>query len=661
MQRLARICTPAVVTVGVLSAIGSVALVIRGPAGWFDVVLAATAVIFLPTALVGSAVVRAGNRNAAGWILLVAGGALPLSVLCQVVADAAFASGEKGVPAPEAFALVSGVAGVLGVPLVGTLGILLFPDGTLPARSRRLAWWCVGDLGALLLWALFSPTLLGTRAENVDSPIGVRPAGVLLIAILVIGPIAAFASRSLWRRAVATPGADERQALKLAARASFAIPAAYFVCLAVGFAGGDTTAVGLVENMAALAIGVASWIGIVRYGLFDLRAVLSRSIAYGVLAAVVVVVYATTSAALDEIVAGALPAVVAAALAAVAVLPLHERVQRSVNRRIFGLRNDPAAAFALLGARLDAAAAPEDVLPLAVATVADALRLRFVAIDVEGAELVRWGERVAGPCAVVQLPFAGREIGRLVAQARDPHEAFGREDRALLESLASQLGLAARAVALADAERASRSRLAIVREEERLRLRRDLHDGLGSTLAGLALGIDAARRSLPADAPATAGDLMATLRGEAEGAVAEIRRIAYNLRPPILDDLGLCLALRDQAERFARATVSAPIDLPALSSDVEVAAYRIVTEAMTNAAKHAPEAAVDVRISVKGGDLELEISDTGAGLPNDVRLGVGMLSMHERARELGGQITVTARKPHGTLVRASLPLAPVPL
>jgi two-component system NarL family sensor kinase len=659
MQRLVRIGIPAAIAVGALSAVASVVFVVHGPAGWFDVVLAATAVIFLPTALVGAAVVRARSTNAAGWILLVAGAALPLGVFCQVVADAAFASGANDIPAPEVFALVSGVAGVFGVPLVGTLGVLLFPDGVL--RSRRLAWWCIGDLTALALWALFSPTLLGTRADNVDSPIGVGPAGALLVAILVIGPIAALASRSLWRQAVATRAPDERRALQLAARASFAIPLAYLACLVVGFAGGDTTSVGIVENTAALAIGVASWIGIVRYGLFDLRAVLGRSIVYGILAAVVVVVYAVTSAVLDELVAGALPTVLAAAVAALSVLPLHERVQRRVNRLIFGLRNDPAAAFALLGARLDAAAAPEDVLPLAVATVADALRLRYVAIDVEGAEIVRFGERVAGPCAVVQLPFAGRAIGQLVAQARDPHEAFGREDRALLESLSAQLGLAARAVALADAERASRSRLAIVREEERLRLRRDLHDELGSTLAGLALGIDAARRSLPADAPAATGDLMATLRGEAEGAVAEIRRIAYNLRPPILDDLGLCLALRNQAERFTHATVSAPVDLPVLSSDVEVAAYRIATEAMTNAARHAPEAAVDVRISVKGGDLELEIADTGAGLPHDLRLGVGMVSMQERAAELGGQITVTAREPHGTLVRASLPLVPVAL
>jgi signal transduction histidine kinase len=554
MRRLARICVPAAIAAGTSAAIAAVVLVIVWPAGWFDVVMAATAVIFLPTALVGAAVLRARSDNAVGWILLIAGFSLPLSVACQVVADAAFASGATDVPAPEAFALVSAVAGVFGVPLVGTLGVLLFPDGSLPpgGRPRALAWWCVGDLAALLAWALFSPTLLGTRATDVDSPIGVGPADALVVAILVIGPIAALASRSLWRRAVATPAPDERQALMLAARASLAIPVAYLVCLAVGFAGGDTEVIGLIENTAALAIGIASWVGIVRFGLFDVRAVVSRSLAYGVLAAVVVVVFAAISAALGTIVAGVLPAVVAAAVAALAVLPLHERVRRRVDRLIFGLRNDPAAAFALLGARLDAAAAPEDVLPLAVATVADALRLRFVAIDVEGVELVRFGERVAGPCAVVDLPFAGHAIGRLVAQTRDPNETFARDDRALLESLATPLGLAARAVALAHAERTSRDRLAIVREEERLRLRRDLHDGLGSTLAGLALGIDAARRSLPPEAPAATSDLMAALRGEAEGAVAEIRRIAYNLRPPILDDLGLCLALRNHADRFAR-------------------------------------------------------------------------------------------------------------
>ena len=166
VQRLVRICVLAVIAVGMLSAIAAIALIFGGPAGWLDFVLAATAVIFLPTALVGAAVLRAGSDNAAGWILLVAGVALPLSVACQVVADAAFASGARGVPGPEAFALVSAVAGVFGVPLIGTLGVLLFPDGSLSGGARRLAWWCVADLAALLVWALFSPTLLGTRAEK---------------------------------------------------------------------------------------------------------------------------------------------------------------------------------------------------------------------------------------------------------------------------------------------------------------------------------------------------------------------------------------------------------------------------------------------------------------------------------------------------------------
>ena len=151
MQRLARISVPAAIAVGTSRRSRRSCWSFVGPAGWFDVVLAATAVIFLPTALVGAAVVRARSTNAVGWILLVAGAALPLSVACQVVADAAFASGATGVPAPEAFALVSGVAGVFGVPLVGTLGVLLFPDGSLPPMgAAALAWWCVGDLAALL-------------------------------------------------------------------------------------------------------------------------------------------------------------------------------------------------------------------------------------------------------------------------------------------------------------------------------------------------------------------------------------------------------------------------------------------------------------------------------------------------------------------------------
>jgi two-component system NarL family sensor kinase len=662
MQRLVRFGVPAALAVGTLSAAAAVVLVVRLPAGWFDIVLAATAVVFLPTGLVGAAIVRANQRNGAGWIMLLAGAALPLTVVCQVVADAAFASGDADVPAPTSFALAAGIVGVLGVPLVGTLGLLLFPDGHLPpGRGRRLATICIAELVALAVWALGSSTLLGTRAANVDSPLALPGADLLVLAILAMTPLTAITARTLLRRADVAPTDELRRALRLAAYAAFTIPLAYLACIVVGFSGGATQTVGLLENCAAIAIGLASWVGIVRYGLFDLRSVVSRSLVYATLTAIVVAIYAVVSTVLERAFSGALPAAVAAAAAAIAVLPLRDRLQRRADRLVFGLRNDPGAAFGLLGVRLDAAAAPEDVLPLAVRTVAEALRLRYVTIEIEGAELACFGERVTGPCLEVDLPFAGQSIGRLAAQANDPHEPFGRAHRALLESLATQLGLAARAVALSHAERESRERLAVVREDERLRLRRDLHDGLGTTLAGIALGIDAARRSLPAEAAASAGERLATLRMEAEAAVGEIRRIAYNLRPPILDDMGLFLALRDQALRMDRATVSAQPDLPPLVPAVEVAAYRIASEAMTNAARHAPDATLDVRICVNGRTLELEIADDGAGLPGEFRPGIGLTSMRERAAELGGTLSVTAHHPRGTLVRAQLPLEPVVL
>jgi two-component system NarL family sensor kinase len=661
MHRLVRMSVLAALSVGALSAAGALVLVARGGAGWFDGMLAGTAVLFLPTGLVGAAIVRTNRRSGVGWILLVAGAALPLTTFCQLMADAWFVDGDTSIPVPTLFAFIAGSAAVVSVPLVGTLGVLLLPGRGLPAsrKGRWLFWVCVGDLVALLLWNILSPTLLGTRAVDVPSPTGIAAGDILVLAIAVIGPLTLLCSLYLRRRAPEAPTDDLRRGLQLAARASFAIPLAYFACIAVGVSGGDTTTVTFAENWAAIAIGVASWIGIVRYGLFDLRAVLSRSLVYGALTALVVAVYAIVSALLDSLVSGAVPAVVAAAAGALAVLPLRDRVQRRANRLVFGLRDDPAAAFGLLGVRLDAAAAPDDVLPLAARTLAEALRLRSVVIEVEGEELARVGDPVAGPRQEIDLPFAGESIGRLVLQTRDPGETFSSADRRLLDSLVTQLGLAARAVALTHAASAARERLIAVREEERLRLRRDLHDGLGSTLAGIGLGIDTARRSLPADVPESTGELMASLRTEAERAVAEVRRIVYNLRPSILDELGLCPALRDQALRLGGMVVSVPGELPPLPAAVEVAAYRIATEAMTNAARHAPGAAVEVRIVVVDANLELEVADSGSGQPDTFRAGVGLTSMRERAAELGGGVSLARKLPQGTVVRAHLPLEPV--
>jgi signal transduction histidine kinase len=212
----------------------------------------------------------------------------------------------------------------------------------------------------------------------------------------------------------------------------------------------------------------------------------------------------------------------------------------------------------------------------------------------------------------------------------------------------------------AEAQRA-RERLVAAREEERLRLRRDLHDGLGPALAGVALKVEAAENLLRSDSEAAAR-LLEGARSEIQRAVADVRRLVYALRPPALDELGLVGALREQAEKLGvdddpRVEVEAPDDLNGLPAAVEVAAYRISLEAMMNAVRHADARNCVVRIAVNG-DLELEVLDDGRGLPDDHRAGVGIASMRERAEELGGTCAVEAIDGQGTRVRARLPLGP---
>jgi len=205
----------------------------------------------------------------------------------------------------------------------------------------------------------------------------------------------------------------------------------------------------------------------------------------------------------------------------------------------------------------------------------------------------------------------------------------------------------------------ARERLVAAREEERRRLRRDLHDGLGPALAGAALKVEAAENLFASD-PAAASGLLEDARAEIQDAVADVRRLVHALRPPALDELGLVGAVREQAERLSvgdhpHVEVDAPEQLDALPAAVEVAAYGIALEAMTNVARHADARTCLVRISMNGG-LELEISDDGHGLPSDHRAGVGMASMRERAEELGGTCDIEQVDGRGTRVRARLPL-----
>jgi len=248
---------------------------------------------------------------------------------------------------------------------------------------------------------------------------------------------------------------------------------------------------------------------------------------------------------------------------------------------------------------------------------------------------------------VVQVPL----------EARAPGEAFSAADRHVLNTIAYQAGAAVHAVHLTTALQRSRQHLVTAREEERRRLRRDLHDGLGPALATLALQAEAARDLLPAEADQSAAYL-ADLIAQAHSALADIRRLVYALRPPSLDALGLLGALKEQATHYTRQgfsiLVDAPELLPPLPAAVEVAAYRILQEALTNVVRHAQACTCTVSVRVND-TLNLEVIDDGRGLPAPCHAGVGLHSMHERAAELGGTYDITSTPGQGTCLRVSLP------
>jgi two-component system, NarL family, sensor kinase len=234
----------------------------------------------------------------------------------------------------------------------------------------------------------------------------------------------------------------------------------------------------------------------------------------------------------------------------------------------------------------------------------------------------------------------------------------------LLAAVAHQLGGAGYSVLLAAALQRSRERLVQAREEERRRLRRDLHDGLGPRLATVAMQLEVAR-ALVFSEPEKADHALERIHHQSISSITEIRRLVDDLRPPSLDELGLMSALQEQTQGATTATADGtrrslpvlfycPDVLPALPAAVEVAAYRIVLEAVNNVSKHARASCCTVRVEVAE-DLILTVRDDGIGIGDRSRTGVGLVSMSDRAAELGGSCTITDAAP-GTTITARLPL-----
>jgi signal transduction histidine kinase len=653
---LVALARAAVVAAAVL-ALATAALAVRNRHDAAGLGMAVLALVSLSVPVVGAAAARAGPRNPVGWILLACGVSLPLATAAYLYSHAANAGAP--LPAPKWAAWLDGWPWTPALTLVPLVGLLLFPTGRVPSwRWRPLLWTGWAVVVAQLINEFFAPHLLDyPRLANPTALPGAAGtvAEALGASIVLVPPIATLGALSIhlrWRHA--TPGSAAAAALKLVTPAAWLIAASWWGCGIAILATGNSNNALAAEALGMVALAVTAWIAMRRYGLFDTRQVLNRALVYAALSACVLGLYLAVAAIIGSVTSAAVSQPAAVLIAVLIALPLRDWLQHAINHLLYGYADDPYTALVRLGHRLEDTAASDDMLPGVARTVREALRLPYVAIRI-GETCIEDG-RPSEDTVQFPLVFARETVGLLLAGRRDPDQPFKPPEERLLSDIAQQVAAVARAASLTKDLRRSRERLITATEEERRRMRRDLHDGLGPELAGVVLGLQRARRQIGSDPTAAATQLDA-LTAQTQQAIAEVRRLVYNLRPPALDELGLVGALQEQASTLGAFTVDGPSAPPALPAAVEVAAYRIALEAMTNVKRHAKAHQASVRVSVDAA-LHLQITDDGSGLPDAYRAGVGINSMRERATEVGGCCIIEPANPHGTVVRATLPLEP---
>ncbi|MGF7237676.1 MAG: sensor histidine kinase [Frankia sp.] len=393
---------------------------------------------------------------------------------------------------------------------------------------------------------------------------------------------------------------------------------------------------------------------------YGIDVVLNRALVYTILTAFVVGVYAAGVALLALVGnrAGGPWTVVASLAAAFSLAPARSRIQRLINRFLYGHRDEPYTVVSQVASRLEAAGSVQQLLPGLLEAVVEALRLPWAAVEMRGdgdaVRVITHGDD-AGREGTIRFPLVhqSREIGSLVVAQRAGQPELGAREARLMEHIAGQLAVAASNVMLTEELIVSRERIVSATEDERRRLRRDLHDGLGPVLTAAATKVDAARNLAGRDLP-RADNLLVGVRRDLSTALDDLRRLVYALRPPALDELGLLGALHEQLRHCGvPVTLSAPDPMPELPAAVEIAGYRIVTEAVTNVTRHARASHCVVSIEF-GKRMTVEVRDDGT-TPGPWAAGVGLTSMRERVTALGGS-WVAGPTPDGGRVRVELPL-----
>lgn len=618
----------------------------------------------------GLLVLRGADRRGrpVGWVLSLAGAGWLATALAAGWLVEAFSLSPSLPGASLAYAIGAryGAFLLLALPLV----LLLFPDGRLPrGRIGRPA-----ALASLAGTALLPVTLLVVpssapreRAGGALSPqeaaldldphsipLPIWPAvldvAFFLLPLSMVVPFVVVAVR--YRRATG------RRRLQL----RWLVWAGLVDVLAIGVGlllGEPVPTLALIAAITVTCGAVV--VAVVRERLYDIDRLLPTTLVAVALGLLVLAVDALVLLVAGAAFGGRDSALLAVAVVAVLYTPLRSRLWRVARRLTRGSRDDPYAAVSTLAGSLETAVAPGEQLAALARSVAEAFTLPYVRVEIDRADgaraVVEHGhtDRLTAD-RTVDLPIRYRDetIGRVaVAEGRRLSES----DQRLLGDLLRQAAAAARAGALSASLQQARADLVTAREEERRRLRRDLHDSLGPGLGAVTLRIETAR-GLAARDPERADAVLEQAVGDIGTLLTDVRRLVHDLRPPALDELGLLEALRSQARRLSGDDLEIRVDGDpgALSAAVEVAAFRIASEALTNVVRHAAASRATVVLDRRSDRLVVTVTDDGRGMAADVVAGVGTLSLRERAAELGGRTTVSCPPAGGTVVTAELPL-----
>ena len=653
-----------------------------------------SAFAFVPALLafagVGAFVASHRPGNAIGWLFMAEGLWAALGLVGLTYAGYAVRSG-----APPAAASWAAWVAVLSIdslfPLI--LILLLYPDGRLPSRRWRPAVWLIlAANGLLLALVATSDVAFGQAAPGVAAPVRLIPhriaapwLGNLEVVMLLLFLASAAACVVRYRRA----GGVVRQQIKWFAYAGI-VAALGFVVLAF-----TTNDPAIAFIVLVPFVPVAAGIAIMKYRLYDIDVVISKTIAYGSLAAFITAVYVVIVAGIGSLGSGSLHvgsrpdlglSILATAVVAVAFQPVRERVQHLANRLVFGKRATPYEALSEFAGRMGGTYAAEDVLPRMAQVLAEGTGAgRAVVWLKAGAALAagacwpadglpparvafRDGEvpAITGADRIILVQHQGETLGALSVSKRPGQSLTPVEDK-LMSDLGAQAGLILRNVGLTEelqarlAElQASRLRVVAAQHDQRRRIERDIHDGAQRQLTHLTSKLALAQSAAGQDEE-WEHVLLAELKAETSDALATLRELARGIYPSLLADQGLTAALSSQA-RKAPGPVEVEADgLGRYPAELETAIYFCCVEALQNAARHAPGSVVRVSLAGSGTEVTFTVADNGPGFdPAAVTAASGLQNMSDRLAALGGSCQVDSSPGRGTTVTGRIGFPALP-